>query len=91
MVKIITQCRPIAVRSIGRPRLRLEDDVREGMGSMKNQNWSKMDIDREAWKRTVWQAKTHIDLQHQNVQTNPGSHSGSNSMSTGVFPQGRQG
>jgi hypothetical protein len=31
----------------------------EGMGSMKIQNWSKMDIDRETWKRTVQQAKTH--------------------------------
>jgi len=59
MVKRITQCRPNAVRRIGRPRLRLEDDVREGMESMKIQNWSKMDIDREAWKRTVQQAKIH--------------------------------
>jgi hypothetical protein len=58
MVKRITQCRPIAVR-IGRLRLRLEDDVREDMGSMKFQNCSKMDIDRDAWKRTVEQAKTH--------------------------------
>jgi len=59
VVKRITQCRPIAVRRIGRLRLRLEDDVREDMGSMKFQNWSKTDIDRDAWKRTVEQAKTH--------------------------------
>ena len=59
MVKRVTQCRPTAVRRISRPRLRLEDDVRQDMGSMNNQHQNKMDIEREAWKRTVKQAKTH--------------------------------
>jgi hypothetical protein len=31
-------------------------------GKMKVQNWSKMAIDREAWKRIVNQAKTHRDV-----------------------------
>ena len=30
------------LRIIGRPRLRLEDYVREFLGKMKTQNWSKM-------------------------------------------------
>jgi len=33
-VKIITEWRPILVRSIGRPRLRWEDDVRENVGKI---------------------------------------------------------
>jgi hypothetical protein len=32
------------------------------MGKMKIQNWSKMVMDGEAWKRIVEQAKTHKDL-----------------------------
>jgi len=56
-VKRITQCRPIAVRRIGRPRLRVEDAVREDMGSMKIKHWSKMDMDREAWKRNTSRQK----------------------------------
>ena len=55
----MTEWRPIAVRRIGRPRLRWEGDVREDMGKMKIQNGSKMAMKREAWKRTVEQAKTH--------------------------------
>jgi hypothetical protein len=44
---------------IGRPRLRWEDDIRADLEKMKIQNWSKMAIDREAWKIIVEQAKTH--------------------------------
>ena len=54
----ITEWRPIAVRRIGRLGLRLEDDVREDLGRMKIQNWSKMAMDREAWERFVELAKT---------------------------------
>jgi hypothetical protein len=58
----ITEWRPIAVRGIGRLRLRLEDDVREDLGRMKIQNWSKMPMDREAWKRFVELAKIQRDV-----------------------------
>jgi len=57
MVKRITQYRAIAARRIGRLRLRVEDDVRENMGSIKIQHWSKMDMDRQAWKRNVSRQK----------------------------------
>ena len=49
--KRITERRPIAVRTTGRTGLRWEYDVTEGLGKMRNQNWSKMAIDGEAWKR----------------------------------------
>ena len=51
--------RPIAVTRIGRPGLRWGDDVRADLGKMKIQNWSKMVMDRDAWKGIVEQAKTH--------------------------------
>jgi hypothetical protein len=37
-VKRITEWRPIAVRRIGRPRLRWEDNARADLGKMKIQN-----------------------------------------------------
>jgi hypothetical protein len=39
--------------------------VRADLEKMKIQNWSKMAMDREAWKRTVELAKTHKKLWHQ--------------------------
>ena len=57
-VKIITERKPNAVRKFGRPRLRWEDHVRADVGKMKTQNWSKMAMDKEAWKRTAQQVKT---------------------------------
>jgi hypothetical protein len=50
---------------IARPRLRRKDDIRADLGKMKIQNWSKMAMDRETWKRTVEQAKTQEELWHQ--------------------------
>jgi hypothetical protein len=64
MVKRIRKRRRIAVRRIGKRGLRWEVDGVE-LGNMKIQNWSKMPIDREAWKRIVQQAKTHKELQRQ--------------------------
>jgi hypothetical protein len=61
-VKRITDWRTVAVRRIGTQRLRWEDDIREDVGKMKVQNWSKMAMDRDAWRRTAEQAKTHKDL-----------------------------
>ena len=61
-VKRITEWRAIAVRKIGRPRVRWEDDVREDLGKMEIQNWSKMAVDREIWRRIVEQTRTRNDL-----------------------------
>jgi len=55
-VKRITEWRTNAVRRIGTPRLRWEDDIREDLGKMKVHNWSKMAMDRDAWRRIVEQA-----------------------------------
>jgi hypothetical protein len=61
-VERITEWRPIAVRRIGRQRLRWEGDVREDLGRMKIRNWSKMAMGREKRKRIVRQAKTHKEV-----------------------------
>jgi len=56
-LKRITECRGIAVRRIGRPRVRWEDDVREDLGKMEVQNCSQMAVGRETWRKFVEQAK----------------------------------
>ena len=62
MVKIITEWRPISVRKIGRPRSRWEDDVREDVGKIKIQKWTKVAMGREARRRTVQQDTTRGEL-----------------------------
>jgi hypothetical protein len=62
MKRVTVETGPIAARRISGQRLRWEDDVRKGLGKMKIQNWSKMAVDREEWKRIVEQAKPHNGL-----------------------------
>jgi hypothetical protein len=57
----IIDWRPTAVR-IGRLRLRREGSVREDLGRMNIQDWRKVAMDTETWKKTVEQAKNHIQL-----------------------------
>jgi hypothetical protein len=40
----------------------VKDKIREDLGKMKVQNWSKMAAEREAWRRIAEQAKTHKEL-----------------------------
>jgi hypothetical protein len=47
--KIIGEWRPIAVRRVSRQRLSWEGDVREDLGKMEIQNWTKMPKNREEW------------------------------------------
>ena len=58
-MKIIIKRRPVAVRRIGRSRIRREDEFKEDLGNMKIRNWGKMVTETEAWKRIVEQARTH--------------------------------
>jgi hypothetical protein len=60
-LKRIIEWRPNAVR-IGRLRLRWEGGVREDLGRMKIQDWSKVAMDTETWMKTAEQAKTHKEL-----------------------------
>jgi hypothetical protein len=58
-VERIIEWRSIAVRRICRPKLKWEGDARDDMGRLKIHNWSKMAVDREAWKGTVEYDRTH--------------------------------
>ena len=46
-----------------RPTLRVENDVREDVGTMRVKNWSKLALGSAARKRIVEQAKAHKELQ----------------------------
>jgi hypothetical protein len=46
----------------GRPRLRLEDDVKSDLGSMGVENWKQKLQERKQWKEITEQAKTHKEL-----------------------------
>jgi hypothetical protein len=50
-VTIITKWRPIVVTRIGRLRLRWDVNIRKDLGIMKIQNWNKMAMDGDVWKR----------------------------------------
>jgi hypothetical protein len=58
-LKRVTEWRPPEVRMIGRLQSRWEDYVRADLGKMKIQNWSKMAMDREAWKRNIEKTTNH--------------------------------
>jgi len=40
----------------------MDGDARKDLEKMKIQNWSKMSMDREVWKKPAGQAKTQKDL-----------------------------
>jgi len=46
MVKRITKRWPVAIRKIGRPRIRWKVDFRMDLGTMKTRNWGKMAMER---------------------------------------------
>jgi hypothetical protein len=52
-VKKIKRWKPMSKRSIGRPRLRWEDDVLEDIKSMNVRNWKNVGQNRDRWKKVV--------------------------------------
>jgi hypothetical protein len=52
----------LPLRPIGRPKKRLEDDVRKDLHTMKIKNWKKSVLDRDSWNAIVEWTKTHIEL-----------------------------
>lgn len=65
MAKTITKWRPVALRGIGKPRIRWEVEVRRNLGKMKIRYWDKMGMKREAWKRIFERARTHKQRQRK--------------------------
>jgi hypothetical protein len=60
-VKRKTEWRPFAVRT-GTLMLRWEDDGRADLGKMKIQNWNKVAMDKDRWKRIDEQARPQTEL-----------------------------
>jgi len=57
-VQKINRWKPMSKRPIGRPKIRWEDDVLEGIKSMNVHNWKNVAHNRDRWKKVVEQART---------------------------------
>jgi hypothetical protein len=58
MVKKVYEWKPMAIRSLGRPQTRWENDVKNDLNTMKIYNWKDSIQDRHKWKRIVENPKT---------------------------------
>jgi hypothetical protein len=54
--------KPMGTRPVGRPRLRLQEDVMEDLKKLKVKNWKKAAKDRRIWRAMTEKAKTHKGL-----------------------------
>jgi hypothetical protein len=54
----IKRWKPMSKRPIGRPKIRLEDDVLEDVKSMNVCNWKNVSQNKDRWKEVVEQART---------------------------------
>jgi len=61
-VKRIHKWKPFTGRPAGKPKSRLEDDVRNGLEKMKLPKWAEQVQDRSKWKDIVEKAKTLSEL-----------------------------
>jgi hypothetical protein len=62
VAKTIHRWKPYATGQKGRPRVRWEDDVRNGLGKMGVNNWKQRMQERKEWKEIIEHAKTHKEL-----------------------------
>ena len=53
MVKKIYKWKPMLTRTLGRPKNRWEDDIRNDMKKLKIKNWTSRIQDRSKWKLFV--------------------------------------
>jgi hypothetical protein len=58
MVKKVYEWKRMAIRSLGRPQTRWENDVKNDLNIMKIYNWKDCIQDRRKWKKMVEKAKT---------------------------------
>jgi hypothetical protein len=59
--KKVYRWQPMLRRPLGRPKNRLEDDIRIGVKKLKIKNWTNCIQDRKNWKLYVGKAKTFKD------------------------------
>jgi hypothetical protein len=61
-VSRIYKLKPFASRSIRRPKIRWEDDIRKDLQIMRTKNWKKSVLDMDSWKTIVERTKAHNKL-----------------------------
>jgi hypothetical protein len=57
----VYEWKPMATRSLGRPKNRWENDVKNDLSIMKIHNWKDCIQDRQKWKGIAEKAKTFND------------------------------
>jgi hypothetical protein len=60
MVKKVYEWKPMAIRSLGRPQTRWENDVKNDLNIMKIYNWKDCIQDRHKWKKSLSRPKHSI-------------------------------
>jgi hypothetical protein len=58
----ITDCYPIRVRTIGRPKKRWRDEVIKDLKNLEMRNWNQIFNYRKAWNDLVQKTKPHVRL-----------------------------
>jgi hypothetical protein len=61
IVKKVHEWKPMAIRSLGRPKNKWENDVKNNLNVMKLRNWKDCIQDRHKWKGMVQKAKPFND------------------------------
>jgi hypothetical protein len=61
-VKKVFNTKPIAIRKIGRPKLRWEDDVIQDIKNLVVKNWRNLAMDKESWQKLMRMAMVHAGL-----------------------------
>ena len=65
ILKKIFNTKPNGVRGVGRPRLRWEDGVDQGMRTLEVKNWKKVALDRDEWAELLKKARANHGLSSQ--------------------------
>ena len=64
-IDTIFNTKPDGARSVGRPKLRLEDGVDQDMRILVVQNWKKVAFNRDEWAKLLKKARVHQGLSSQ--------------------------
>jgi hypothetical protein len=62
LVKKVTDCDPIGIRTKGRPKNRWRDEIMVDLKKLKLRNWSKLIKESKAWNNLVQNSKTQLGL-----------------------------
>ena len=64
-IETIFNTKPDGARSVGRPKLRLEDGVDQDMRILGVKNWKKVAFNRDEWAKLLKKARVHQGLSSQ--------------------------